>query len=178
MKYLRRVVWFVASRLFLGTVVAGLCVVVFYYAMNLANIQVVLKDGLAKRAQVILMDENPAELTKYFQTAYLERDTALIASEQGLSPYENYTIRGIDHRMEMGFTWVWPWEETARVDLVERIPRIDGRVKGSKAEEVIAQQGESAVYPPAWQSARYRAVLVKESGQWHIKSMSMLEKLE
>lgn len=138
----------------------------------------VLKDGLAKRAQVILMDENPAELTKYFQTAYLERDTALIASEQGLSPYENYTVRGIDHRMEMGFTWVWPWEETARVDLVERIPRIDGRVKGSKAEEVIAQQGESAVYPPAWQSARYRAVLVKENGQWHIKSMTMLEKLD
>jgi len=178
MKYLRRVIWFLASRLFVGTLVAGLMVVVFYYAMNLANIQVVLKDGLAKRAQVILMDENPAELTKYFQTAYLERDTALIASEQGLSPYENYTVRGIDHRMEMGFTWVWPWEETARVDLVERIPRIDGRVKGSKAEEVIAQQGESAVYPPAWQSARYRAVLVKENGQWHIKSMTMLEKLD
>lgn len=177
MKYLRRLIWFIAARLFVVTLIAGLMVVVFYYAMNLTNIQVVLKDGLARRAQVIMMDEPSSELTKYFQTAYLERDNMLIAAQQGLSPYEDYTVRGIDHRMEMGFLWLWPWDETARVDIVERIPRIDGRVKASKTEEAIAQRGESAIYPPAWPSARYRAVLVKENGQWHIKSLTLLEQL-
>ena len=79
----------------------------------------------------------------------------------GLSPYRDYTVRGIDHRLEMGFTWVWPWDTTARVDIVERLPRIDGRVKGSVAEEYIERFGEDALYPPDWTSARYRDTLVK-----------------
>lgn len=177
MKYLRRFIWFFATRLLVVTLVAGLVVIVFYYAMNLTNIQVVLKDGMARRAQVIMMDEDVSELTKYFQTAFLERDAALIASQQGQSPYEDYTIRGIDHRLEMGFTWIWPWDETVRVDITERIPRIDGRIKGSKAEEAVALRGENAVYPPAWQSARYRAVLVKQNGQWLIRSLNLIENL-
>ena len=77
----------------------------------------------------------------------------------------------------MSFTWVWPWDETARVDITERIPSIDGRIKGSKAEEAVAQRGASAVYPPKWQSARYRAVLTKENGQWRIKSLTLIENL-
>ena len=177
MKYLRRFIWYVATRLLVITLIAGLMVMVFYYAMNLANIQVVLKDGMARRAQVIMMDEDAAELSKYFQTAFLESDTALIASQRGQSPYEDYTIRGIDHRLEMGFVWLWPWNETVRVDIIERIPRIDGRIKGSKAEEAVAQRGESAIYPPSWQSGRYRAVLVKENGQWFIRSLNLLETL-
>ena len=52
MKYLRRFVWYLASRLLLICVVLGLMIVTFYYAMNMANIQVVLKDGMAYRAQV------------------------------------------------------------------------------------------------------------------------------
>ena len=83
MKYLRRAIWHFATRLLVITLIAGLMVMVFYYAMNLANIQVVLKDGMARRAQVIMMDEDAAELSKYFQTAFLERDAALIASQQG-----------------------------------------------------------------------------------------------
>lgn len=177
MKYLRRLVWYLASRLLVITMVTGLMVLVFYYAMNLMNIQIVLKDGMARRAQVIMMNEDEQELTKYFQTAFLERDQALIALEQGQSPYVDYNIRGIDHRLSMGFLWLWPWEETARVDVTEQIPRIDGRVKGSRADELIALRGDSAMYPPGWKSARYRATLVKENGQWRVKALSLLEEL-
>ena len=42
--------------------------VTFYYAMNATSISVILKDGMALRAQVIMMDEDADELTKYFQT--------------------------------------------------------------------------------------------------------------
>lgn len=174
MKYLRRFVWYLASRLLVITMVAGLMVVTFYYAMNLANIQVVLKDGMARRAQVIMMNEDPSELTKYFQTAFLERDAALIAVQQGNNPYVDYNVRGIDHRLSMGFTWLWPWDETVRVDITEQIPRIDGRVKGARADELLAQRGEAALYPPAWISGAYRATLVKENGQWRIKSLVLL----
>ena len=178
MKHLRRTIWYIASRLLCICLVLGLMVVVFYYAMNATNIHVVLKDGMARRAQVMMMEEDEGELTKYFLPSFLERDAALQITKQGNSPYKDYDIRGIDHRLDMSFTWVWPWDETARVDITERIPSIDGRVKGSKAEEAVAQRGAGAVYPPKWQSARYRAVLTKENGQWRIKSLTLIENLD
>ena len=64
MKYLRRLIWHIASRLLIVTVVLGMMVIGFYYAMNMANMQVVLKDGMARRAQVVMMQEDASELSK------------------------------------------------------------------------------------------------------------------
>ena len=161
LKYLRRFVWYLASRLLLICVVLGLMVVAFYYAMNMANIYVVLKDGMAYRAQVVMMEADESELTKYFMPSFLEQDQVLLATKQGNSPYKDYNVRGIDHRLEMDWMWCWPWEDTARANIIERIPRIDG----------------SALYPPDWQSASYRAVLVKENGQWRIRSLTLVQTL-
>lgn len=177
MKYLRRLVWYIASRLLIVCLILGLVVVTFYYAMNVTNIYIVLKDGMARRAQVIMMQEDASELTKYFQSSFLERDGAVQAALAGASPYQDYNVRGIDHRLNMSFLWVWPWDQSVRVDITERIPSIDGRIKGDKAEAAIAARGENAVYPPHWQGARYRAVLVKENGQWRIRSLALIEEL-
>ena len=173
MKYLRRIVWFFANRLLVLCLILGLIMTVFYYTMNLSNIQIVLKDGMANRAKYIMgMENNRKELDKYFQTGCLENDNAVTAADEGNSPYENYNVRGIDHRLEMGFMWVWPWENTVRVDISERIPRIDGRVKGLKADEVVAKNGQNAVYPPEWPDASYSVLLVRENGQWKIKTLT------
>ena len=177
MKYLRRLIWHIASRLLIITVVLGMMVISFYYAMNMSNMYVVLKDGMARRAQVVMMQEDASELNKYFQQSFLARDQAVQDTLNGLSPYRDYTIRGIDHRLEMGFTWVWPWDTTAKVVIVERIPRIDGRIKGTKAEDYIAVYGDDAIYPPRWVSARYQVQMVKENGRWHIRSLQLLEAL-
>ena len=61
-----------------------------------------------------------------------------------------------------------------RQTIEEKIPRIDGRVKGTKADEVIAKKGAEAVYPPSWPDAQYRVSLVKENGQWKIRSLTLL----
>ena len=178
MKHLRRLIWHIASRLLIVTLVLGLLITGFYYAMNMTNIYIVLKDGMARRAQVVMMTEDVQELRKYFYDSFLNRDGAVQTVMDGTSPYQAYNIVGIDHRLEMGYTWVWPWDTTARVDIVERLPRIDGRVKGSVAEDYIERFGEDALYPPDWNSARYRATLVKENGQWKILSIQTLERLE
>ena len=178
MKHLRRLIWHIASRLLIVTIVLGLLVTGFYYAMNMTNIYVVLKDGMARRAQVVMMTEDKEELRKYFFDSFISRDGAVQTVVNGTSPYQAYNIVGIDHRLEMGFTWVWPWDSTARVDITERLPRIDGRVKGSVAEEYIELYGDEALYPPDWASARYRATLVKENGQWKILSIQTIERLE
>jgi len=178
MKYLRRFIWHIASRLLIVTIVLGLLVTGFYYAMNMTNIYVVLKDGMARRAQVVMMTEEMGELRKYFYDSFLSRDAAVQTVVNGTTPYQDYNIVGIDHRLSMGFTWVWPWDTTARVNVVERIPAIDGRVKGSVAETYIALYGNDSLYPPDWSSARYRATLVKENGQWKILSIQTIEMLE
>lgn len=179
MKKLRRFVWYLALRLCLITALSGLCVITFYYAMNAANISVVLKDGMARRAQIIMgVDEDYAGLQKYFQSAYLERDQNLILTNNGGSPYQNYVVRGIDHRLDMTWMWCWPWETTARAEFIETIPRIDGRISADYREAAILQYGQDIVDPPKWQGGRYTVSLIKENGQWVIRSLSLKEAIE
>ena len=173
MKYIRRAVWFVANRLLVICLILGLIMTVFYYAMNLSNIQIILKDGMANRAKVIMgVSSDAEELKRYFQQTWLDSDSALTSALRGASPYADYNVRGIDHRLNMDFFWIWPWDNSVRVTIEERIPRIDGRVKGLKADEVIAQRGDGAVYPPEWPDARYRVLLVREGGQWKIRNLT------
>ena len=166
---------FFASRLLVLCLILGLVITVFYYAMNVSNIQVILKDGMATRAKFIMgMEDKQSELTKYFLQVCLEIDSSVVAAGVGNSPYADYNVRGIDHRMDMGFLWVWPWENSVRLTIQEKIPRIDGRVKGTKADEQIAKNGAEAVYPPAWPDAEYRVLLTRENGQWKIKTLSLV----
>ncbi len=177
MKYLRRIVWFFANRLLVLCLILGLIMTVFYYAMNLSNIQIVLKDGMAGRAKYIMgIDNTRKELEKYFLTVCLENDSSVLDAENGRSPYADYNVRGIDHRLEMGFLWVWPWDNTARLTITERIPRIDGRAKGTKADELIARGGADALYPPAWEEAAYQVLLARENGQWKIRTLTPVRK--
>ncbi len=177
MKYLRRFVWYLATRLMLVCAILSLMTVAFYYSMNASNIYIVLKDGMARRAQVVMMGESAQELTKYFQSSFLDRDEALVLTARGSSPYVDYTVRGIDHRLEMEWMWAWPWEDTARADITERIPRIDGKIKANLREVALETGGEARLSPPKWQSAKYRAVLARENGQWRVKSLALIEVL-
>ena len=173
MKYLRRSIWYLASRLLVICLIFGLVITVFYYAMNLTNIQVIVKDGMAARAKYVMGINTDREVLNKFFTSP-ENDGAITATEQGLSPYVNYNIRGIDHRLDIEFFWLWPWNTTTRVTITEAIPRIDGRVKGLKADEVVAQYGASAVYPPEWQESRYQVYLKRENGQWKITTLTQI----
>lgn len=178
MKKIRRFIWYLASRLFLVLVLLSAFTVTFYYAMNASNINIVLKDGMAKRAQVIMMQEDSSELTKFFQPSYLQRDENLLLALEKKSPYQYYTVRGIDHRLSMTWMWCWPWENTARAEFVETIPRIDGRVRSQDVEAARVLYGTSYESPPDWQGGKYSATLVKENNQWHIRSLSLIEKVE
>lgn len=175
MKYLRRGIWFIAGRLLVLCLVTGLAVSVFYYTMNLSNIQVVLKDGMAARAKYIMgIETERSVLEKFFMTSCLDADQMILQTDLGQSPYVDYNIRGIDHRLEMSYFWVWPWDNNARLDIDERIPKIDGRVKGLKADETVAKYGEKAIYPAEWPNASYRVELTRENGQWKVRSLTSI----
>jgi hypothetical protein len=169
-KYLRRLIWYVSSRLLVLLSVLGLMTMAFYFSMNATNIYVILKDGMAKRAQVIMMgaDEN---LNPYFSSAYLERDAQLIEARNGQSAYQNYySITGFDHRINLDWVWCWPWEDTARATITERIPAIDGKLKAS-AREAAAASGIT-ISSPKWQTTQYTVLLSRENGQWRIRNLT------
>ena len=127
-----------------------------------------------------MMDEDPEELTKYFQTNYLQRDENLLNAMDGKSPYVIYTIRGIDHRLQLTWMWCWPWDTTAKAEFTERIPRIDGRIKPRPTRRPPSRSTVRNNYesPPRWQAASYSATLVKENDQWHIRSIQVKELLD
>ncbi|MEG0766671.1 MAG: hypothetical protein RR482_03050 [Clostridia bacterium] len=176
MKYLRRLLWFCTVRLFWLNVISGILIMALYFSMNVTNILILLEDGMAARARVVLMHEDPGELNKFFQQDFLDRDEALRIGQSAQSPYADYDIRGIDHRVSMEWMWSWPWEDTARADIVESVPAIDGKIKASLRAAAIAEN-EKRLYPPPWNTARYRATLVRIDGQWKIASLKLMETL-
>ncbi len=177
MRYLRRFLWFIATRLFWVTVIAGVLIVSFYLAMNTANIYILLQDGLSARAGVVLVQKDPTELTKFFRSEFLQNDQLLRVGMSEQSPYAAYDVRGYEHTMQLEWVWSWPWEIVARATVVEDVPSIDGKVKASRRDAVIAAQGEGAVDPPRWQKARYQVTLARTNGQWKISGMQMVEAL-
>ncbi len=178
MRTLKRFLSFIASRMFMLTVVSALLIIAFYLAMNTANIWVLISDGLDARAGVVLMGEGEEELTKYFRQEFLSQDPVLRVALSDTSPYRDYDIRGYDHRVKMISVWSWPWETVARAEIIESIPAIDGTILSSKREAALAEGGEERLSPPKWATARYRVTLVRSAGKWMISNLQLLEQID
>ena len=89
MRYLRRLIWFIASRLLVILLVLGLLTVAFYFSMNATNIYIIIKDGMARRAQVIMMDEPVSQLDNYFSSSWIARDDWLQSALNNVDPYRS-----------------------------------------------------------------------------------------
>lgn len=177
MRILRRFLNFIASRMFVLTIVCALLIIAFCLAMNTANIWVLISDGLDARAGVVLMGEGEEELTRYFRQEYLSQDPVLQVGLSDASPYRDYEIRGYDHRVRMVSVWAWPWEDVARAEIIESVPAIDGTIRSSRREAALAAGGEERLSPPKWSTARYRVTLVRSAGRWMISNLQLIEQI-
>ena len=167
LKYIRRLVWFIASRLLIFTIAVSILLCAFYMCMNTANVYIVLSDGLEKRVEVILTREDAPELNSYFHGSFLSADPALTAAFDGSSPYVDYNITGFKHELTIESLWAWPWDDYATCTVVERVPSIEGSVLSSRAnvaDPVI----------PTWQGGRYDITLMKSEGKWKIVGMQQV----
>lgn len=164
MKYLRRLVWFIAAKLLALLLILGILSTTFYFAMNAMNIYIIIKDGMAARAKVIMMDESSDTLNNYFFSSWIARDELLQSAFNDTDPYQSSTVTGFDHRITLKWVWCWPWENTARATVIERIPAIDGK-----------NVSEGSV--PAWQNGQYAIILYRDGGNWKIRNITLLERL-
>ena len=159
MKYICRLLWYIATRLIIFSVVAGLLILAFYLSMDTANIY------LLQRASVILTQKSADTLTNYFTSDFLMNDETLRIGLSDQSPYVNYNVTGFTYQVSMESMWAWPWDSTATATIVEKIPKINGKVKSGKSKLVESQT------PPAWYGGRYVVTLKRISGQWKIAGL-------
>ena len=123
-------------------------------------------------------DGDEALLSSYFRDEFLAQDPVLQVGRSDASPYNDYEIRGYDHRVRMVNVWSWPWEDVARAEIIESIPAIDGTIRSDRREAALAAGGEARLSPPKWASARYRVTLVRSAGRWKISNLQLIEQIK
>ena len=167
MLHLRRLIWYIASRLILICIVCGMLVCGFYMCLNTANIYVILTDGLEKRADVILTQQEAEKLNFYFHADFLSTDPALEGAFDGTSIYDDYTITDFEYDLKIEKLWAWPWDDFATCTVVERVPSITGSV-------ISSRRSEASPTVPGWQGGRYDITLIKDNGEWKIIGMQQI----
>ena len=173
MKYVRRFLWYIASRMMIFTVILSLLFLAFYLPMNAANIYILLDDGMRMRTEVILTREDAHALTNFFRDDFLYADEALNLGLSSDSPYAYYNITSFESKVSLEWVWSWPWEDTAQAIIAHTVPVINGSVLSTRKS--LAERGAIGKSPPSWQGGRYRMTLLKENGQWKIAGITQTQ---
>ena len=169
MKYIRRFLWFIASRMLIFSFCAALITLMFFVAFNMANIYILLKDGMEARAAMILTQDSPTSLDAYFRDEFLADDDALIIALSDQSPYLDYSISGYDYELRISRIWSWPWEDTATATVTETVNSITGSVVASSQQ--LANDGIIPGTPPEWTGGEYVVTLYRANGRWRIAGL-------
>ena len=169
MKYLRRLLWFLASRMLVFTFCVSLVTLAFFMAFNTANIYVLIEDGMTARANMILKRESASSLDNYFRDEFLAEDDALQIGLSADSPYLDYNITGYEHDVKVNWMWVWPWEDTATATIAETVSNIRGRPV-AEAQSLV-NEGLISAAPPSWQGGEYEVTMLRTGGRWRIAGL-------
>ena len=167
LKVVMRFLWFVFSRVFIWGIAALLIVLSFYAAMDYMNAQILIKDGLQLRAEVIIKGDDPTALSKVFSKSFLEKDTLLSSGV-----YRSYAVTELDYSADVNFHLILPWQKAITLRVTEEVKGIEGTLLGSTAAE--SGLGET---PPLWKNAIYNVRLIRYEGNWRIISMELVEEL-
>ncbi len=159
MKYLRRMMSYLAVRLIHLTMSESKLVCAYYIAYNLENAYVLISEGMEKRASVVLTREDAVALNGYFTTGFLNSDPLLEIAFSDASPYLSHTIKSFDYSAKIENLMAWPWDNDIQCTVVERV------------KNITASSSSSGQITP-WASGRYFIRLRKQAnGQWKIASM-------
>lgn len=177
--------------------VTGLVIVILliilasFIAYDLANIYVVVNDGLSQRTITVLDRQDPTDLNRFFTLKYLNSDP-LFHSEQ----YRDYLISDYDYELKLEKLWVWPWQSRTSILVEESIPEASWKfsITDEMKERLIAAQtpvaiegeGEVVETPeielvipkPQWQNGEKLIEFRKVDGQWKIDRIVFIRALK
>ncbi len=117
MKTALRLITFLTRKIIDIAVVIILIIMATFISYDMANIYVVANDGLSKRAEIIISNENPSDFNKFFTLKYLNSDTMLSSGQ-----FKDYIVSDYNYELKIKKLWVWPWESTTEMVVEEFIP--------------------------------------------------------
>lgn len=159
-----RFLWYLFSRLILASLVVGIVVLSFFVAMDYMNVQVLVKDGLNLRADVVIKGADPTPLTKVFSKNILENDILLKDLK-----YKPYIISSYEYDAKTDFSIILPWNDIVTMRVTEKVSKIRGELF------VMAENASLGETPPEWDDAVYNITLMRYEDNWRITAIELVE---
>ena len=138
-----------------------LCLLSFISCARLANLYILVNEGMSLRIECILQDGPKEELDNYFTAECIASDGRLQDTT-----YQPYTVSSYNYVLDFSHIRVWPWLNTMSVDVLEQADRITGSANSNAVDPDSA--------PPAWTPIRYRLSIRKVKGSWRIDAITTL----
>ena len=168
LEYVLRFVLCILKWVLIVVVVSTLCTTAFTFAMDYANINILVTDGLKMRVGVALQEKNAEELTKFFTEEYILRDPL-----QYDSTYYDFTINSYDAQVDIHSLYTRPWKEEAEAK-VTCGATIDGELPISlQTPEQL--KNPNKIRPPEWETRSYDMKLEKADGHWVITDVNEID---
>ena len=194
-----RLMSFFVKKLTGIVIVILLIILTSFIAYDIANIYVVVNDGLSQRAETILNRQDPTDLNRFFTLKYLNSDP-LFHSEQ----YRDYLITDYNYELKIKKLWAWPWQSRTNIVVEESIPEAswkfsiteemrerliaaqtpavvtegEGEAAKGEGDAEVAQEIELIIPKPQWQSGEKLIEFRKVDGQWKIDRIVFIRDLK
>ena len=146
------------ALIFLGV---ALCVLAFVSCARLANLYILVNEGMALRIECILQDGPKEELDNYFTAECIASDGRLSDTT-----YQPYTVTSYNYTLDFSRIRIWPWFKDLSVDVLEQTDQIVGTANSNAVDPDSA--------PPPWTPIRYRLTISKVKSSWRISSIATL----
>jgi len=169
LKITLKIIKYIATRLLVTAIVLGIIFAAFLSSMKTTNVWILLTDGMKKRADVILLQNDVSTMSKYFTTHFIDTDSFGELQQE----YSNYVINNYGYKLTVKNAFTWPWETSTTVIIQEAVYSIDGTLDTAKlAKDEAIRLGK--LNPPDWTNSVYKVRLVSENGKWLIDDMEFL----
>ncbi len=166
-EHAERLRFFSRSSLYIARTIAlvflgvTLCVLSFVFCARLANLYILVNEGMALRIECILQDGPREELDNYFTAECVAADGRLYDAT-----YQPYTVSSYNYMLDFSRIRVWPWQGDLTVDVLEQADHIVGTANSNAVDPDSA--------PPPWTPIRYRLTASKVKGSWRISAIATL----
>jgi len=140
-----------------------------FLSMDYMTVNTLVKDSFLLRAKVVMQGEDESELTNVFSKTFLQNDAKLDSTI-----YNDYNISNFIYDMEVGFTFIFPWQNEVKVIATERVSYVEGEPTASDTSSSEDEDGEV----PEWQDGIYRITLIRSDGNWKITEMETIKLLD
>ena len=173
--YPRRTLLFFLRGFIIILLIIFVAIIFFFAASHMSNIDILVREGMKARAQVIYHEDDADEidLTKYFSQECIDQDTELKNDA-----YSNFTITGYNQKVDFSPVIVFPWQREKEIYVTDVMVNIRGSVISSSEDASVSDE------IPEWKNGMYRIKLERDgsyfslNSRWIITSMEFVTEVE